>query len=78
MKNAHQNQNTELKTGLKKVTAILPAELIESSLALSGKNLTETLKQALEQLTRSIAYQQIRSHRGKMHLDIDLKALRED
>lgn len=63
---------------MQKITAHVPAELLRSAQEATGKGITDTVKEGLEALARSDAYRKLRSLRGKLPLDIDLKELRRD
>ncbi len=60
-----------------KITAHLPKALLESAQKASGKGITETLRLALEHLTRSEAYRELRALRGKVDMRYDYKSLRD-
>jgi hypothetical protein len=62
----------------RKITVSLPTELVEASLRASGKGLTETVSEALAQARHRWASQRLLEMRGKVDLQIDLAALRED
>lgn len=63
---------------MRKVTMMLPADLIERALKVTGKGLTPTVRESLEQTARSAVYARIRAMRGKLKVDLDLDRLRED
>jgi len=63
---------------MRKITAILDADLLRGAQAATGKNLTETLRMGLAELRHRIASQRLAVMRGKLKIDIDLKSLRED
>jgi hypothetical protein len=65
-------------SAMRKITAHLPANLLDQAQQATGKGVTETLRIALEQLAVSKAYAEFRKMRGKVHLSIDLDELRED
>jgi hypothetical protein len=67
-----------LNTETQKVTAHLPVQLLKEAQEATGKGLTETLKIALEQLSRAHAYEQLRLMRGKIDFSIDVDELRKD
>jgi hypothetical protein len=62
----------------KKITVHIPEELLCRALDSSGKGLTATVRQGLELVAASRAYQQLRQMRGKVRISIDLRALRKD
>ena len=61
-----------------KITAHLPVDLLHEAQAATGKGITETLKIALDQLTRANAYEDLRKMRGKVKFSIDIDELRKD
>jgi hypothetical protein len=63
---------------VRKITAFVPADLLASAQAYTGRGVTETIRLALEKLARERFYEGMRSLRGKVHFDIDLDELRED
>jgi len=65
-------------TEMRKVTAFLPAKLLADAQAYTGEGITQTLKLALERLSRQSFYDRLRALRGKVKFDIDLDTLRED
>lgn len=62
---------------VRRVTANLPADLLEEATAVTGKGITETLIAGLEFVRRSRAYAKAQSLRGKVQLHIDLDQTRE-
>lgn len=67
-----------LHTETQKITAHLPVKLLHEAQEVTGKGLTETLKIALEQLSRTHAYESLRKMRGKIDFSIDVNELRKD
>jgi hypothetical protein len=66
-------------TEMKKITAFVPAGLLESAQAYTGAGVTETLRQALEIMAYRRFYDGLRSLRGKIDFkDFDLDELRRD
>ncbi len=63
---------------MRKITAFLPAELMATAQASTGEGVTETLRQALEQLAHAAWSRRMLELEGKITFDIDLEALRED
>jgi hypothetical protein len=63
---------------MRKITAFLPADLLASAQANAGAGVTETLRTALEEFNRRAWYRKMLELEGKVTLDIDLEALRED
>lgn len=63
----------------KKVTMNLPVDLVEKATKYLGKSsLTEAVRDALREELHRKGCQELMALRGKVKLDIDLKALRKD
>ena len=62
----------------KKITVMLPVELIERATRSSGQGLTPTLRRGLELVAAKAAYEKLLSLRGKFDLKLDLDELRKD
>ena len=65
-------------SNLKKVTVVLPAELLRKAQLSSGQGITPTIRAGLELVAAGRAYEGLRRLRGKVKLRIDLDALRAD
>jgi hypothetical protein len=63
---------------MRKVTMLLPADLIERAMEVTGKGLTPTVRESLEHTARSAVYERLRTTQGKLKIDLDLNRLRED
>lgn len=67
---------------MRKITAFIPADLIESAQQITGEGVSETLREALRRLKRADAYARLRAMQGKVDLEgdsgITLAELRED
>lgn len=63
---------------MRKVTVMLPSDLIEQATKVSGLGLTPTLRKGLEAVVVAGAYRRLRERRGKVHLSINVEELRED
>ncbi len=61
----------------KRITANLPAALLDEATSVSGKGITETLIAGLELVKRSRTFAKAQALRGTIHLDIDLDVERE-
>jgi len=61
----------------RRITANLPAELLDEALRVTGKGITETLVTGLDLVRRTRAYGKALALRGKVHLDLDLDKSRE-
>jgi hypothetical protein len=62
---------------IKRITANLPAELVEEATAVTGMNLTDTLIRGLHLIKRTAAYDRAQKLKGKLKLKIDLETSRE-
>jgi hypothetical protein len=62
---------------VRRITANLPAHLLEEAMKASSKGITETLVEGLEMVRRRRAFQLAEALRGKLHLKIDLDESRE-
>lgn len=63
---------------MRKVTVMLPKDLVERATKASGVGLTPTIRKGLEAVIVAGAYRRIRERRGKVHLTINVDELRED
>jgi len=61
---------------MRKITAILPSDLLDSAMRLSGASLTDTLREALRNYSHHAASQKLLEMRGKVAFDLDWRALR--
>ena len=62
----------------KKVTVMLPEELLKRALKASGEGVTPTLRKGLELVAAKDAYKALLKLKGKFDLKIDLDDLRKD
>ncbi len=62
----------------KKVTVMLPEDLLERALRASGEGITPTLRRGLELIAAKDAYKGLLRLKGKVDLKIDLDELRRD
>ncbi len=62
----------------RKVTMVLPAALIDRATAASGLGLTPTVRQGLQLVAASRAFEGLRRLRGKVKFSLDPRTLRED
>jgi len=60
----------------RRITANLPDDLLESAMQVTGKGITETLIEGLEQVQRRRFYERALALRGKLQLSIDLEETR--
>lgn len=66
-------------SAVRKITAILPADLLEAAQNATGAGVTETLRQGLEGLKRQAFGRMMIELRGKLDFSgFDLDELRED
>jgi hypothetical protein len=63
---------------LRKVTVVLPDDLVNRARRASGLGLAPTIRQGLELVAAREAYTGLRRLRGKLKLKLDLARLRED
>lgn len=62
---------------MRKITAFVPEQLLAQAQACTGEGITETLRIALEQLTRAQFYKGMRELRGKVKFDHSLLKLED-
>ncbi len=62
----------------KKVTVMLPQDLLARALKASGAGITPTLRKGLELVAAKNAYNGLLKLKGKFDLKMDLDELRED
>lgn len=62
----------------KKVTVMLPKELLNRALKASGEGITPTLRKGLELVAAKESYKKLLKLKGKFDLKIDLEELRKD
>jgi hypothetical protein len=60
----------------RRVTANLPAELLDAAMEVTGRGITETLVEGLAQVQRRRFYERAQALRGKIKLDIDVDEVR--
>jgi len=63
---------------LKKVTVVLPADLLDRATQATGKGITPTIREGLEAMAASHMFEGLRRLRGKVKLSIDVDQLRRD
>jgi hypothetical protein len=61
----------------RRITANLPGDLLDEAMEVTGKGITETIIDGLEQVKRRRALARALALRGKLRLDIDLDRSRE-
>jgi hypothetical protein len=66
------------KEEMRKVTVMLPRELVERAKRVSGLGITPAIRTGLEAIAATEAYETLRKFRGKVKFSISLKELRAD
>jgi hypothetical protein len=66
------------KPEMRKVTVMLPCELVERATTASKLGLTAAIRQGLEAVAATDAYEKLRQLRGKERFSITLEELRKD
>lgn len=69
---------TTPKNEFQKITVEVPRSLLDAAQEETGKGITQTVTAGLEKLKASRAYRSLLALEGKVDLDLDLEALRED
>ncbi len=62
----------------RKITIIVPNNLLKKAQAATGEGITPTIRQGLELVAAGKAYEKLRRLRGKVKFSINWKSLRED
>ncbi len=62
----------------KKITVHVPEDLLEKARKETGRGITETVRQGLRLVAAAEIYRKLRQLRGRVSIEIDLAALRED
>lgn len=65
------------KIATKRITANLPASILDEASQITGTGITETLIQGLKLIKRSSAFEKAKKLHGKLKLDINLDLSRE-
>ncbi len=65
-----------MSTPTRRITANLPGDLLDAAQDVTGKGITETLIEGLEQVKRRRFYERALRLRGKLQLDINLEETR--
>ena len=61
----------------RRITANLPADLLDQAMQTTGRGITDTLIEGLERVRRADAYRKALALKGKLRLRIDLATSRE-
>jgi hypothetical protein len=64
--------------GQKKVTVVLPDELLGRAQQATGEGITPTIRRGLELVAAGKAFARLRKLRGKVRFSVGLDRLRED
>ena len=64
--------------GIRKITVMIPDELIEEATKNTGKNITDTIKEGLQLIRAKNAYQGLLGRKGKEKIKLNVKRLRGD
>ncbi|HEX9622626.1 MAG TPA: hypothetical protein VF989_20935 [Polyangiaceae bacterium] len=63
---------------VRKITVVVPDELLRRAKRATGLGLAPTVRKGLELVAAREAYSELRKLRGKLDLEVDLDELRED
>ena len=61
----------------RRITANLPADLLDDAMRVTGKGITETLTEGLQHIRRTRAAKKALALRGRLRLTVDLEQSRE-
>lgn len=62
----------------RKITLLVPTDLLESALEVGGDNLTQTVRKGLELIAARAAYDGLKKYKGKVRFSIPLEVMRFD
>ena len=65
-----------MRARLRKVTVNLPAEVLENATRLTGKGITPTIVERLQELERRAKRSALRALKGKVRIALDLEETR--
>lgn len=65
-----------MRAHLKKVTVNLPVEILENATRLTGKGITPTIIEGLQELERRSKRSALRALKGKVRIELDLEETR--
>lgn len=68
----------EIMEAAKKITIQIPESLLHKAQEVTRLGITPTIRQGLELIAASLAYEKLRKLRGKVKFSINVKKLRED
>jgi hypothetical protein len=63
---------------LRKVTILLPADLVKRAIKATGLGLTPTIRKGLESVAVGEAFEGLRRLRGKVKFSLNVEELRQD
>lgn len=63
---------------MRKVTVLVPNDLLERATAATGQGITQTIRLGLEALAARETYRKLQELRGRVHIDLDVEELRRD
>jgi hypothetical protein len=72
-----RTRKTKPVSNYRKVTLLLPRDLLEKATRASGQGITSTICQGLELVAVSGAYERLRALRARVKFSVDLQGLRE-
>ena len=64
--------------GQKKVTVVLPDDLLDRAQEATGEGITPTIRRGLELVAAGKAFARLRTLRGKVRFSVDVALLRDD
>jgi len=67
-----------MRQEMRKVTVMLPKDLVDRATKASGLGITPTIRKGLQAVAASDAYERILRRRGKVRFSIDVDELRRD
>ena len=67
-----------MQSTLRKVTVLLPADLVKRATKATGQGVTPTIRRGLESIAAGEAYDGLRRLRGKVKLSLNVDELRQD
>ena len=62
----------------RKITIIVDRDLLQRAQERTGKGVTATIRQGLEAMAATAAYERLRTLRGKVRFSVDVDELRDD
>jgi hypothetical protein len=65
-----------MRRRLRKVTVTIPTEMLDAATRITGKGITATIIEGLQELERGAQRSALRSQRGRVHFELDLAETR--